>query len=110
MSKFPIKLTQAEKDLARALVTKYSHKPYIAVRGEILLAADEGLSDHELIERFGKTMTTIHHIRHRFFEAGVDFAIVKKVVPRRNTTFDNISPETGRQLTTAPNRSFHSYG
>ncbi len=79
--KFVVNLTTAERDSLRQLVRSGRAPARRLARARVLLKADEGLSDPEVAAAVEVGVATVHRIRQRCVEEGLDAALGER--PRR---------------------------
>ena len=64
----PVKLTDAERQGLRKLVKRHTIGQHIALRGRIVLAADEGKNNTQIAKEQGTTLTTVRRWRQRWID------------------------------------------
>ena len=64
----PVKLTDAERQGLRKLVKRHTVGQHIALRGRIVLAADEGKNNTQIAKQQGTTLTTVRLWRQRWVD------------------------------------------
>lgn len=73
--KFVVNLTTAERDSLRQLVRSGRAPARRLARARVLLKADEGLSDPEVAAAVEVGVATVHRIRQRCVEEGLEAAL-----------------------------------
>lgn len=73
--KYIVKLTEQERQLLHALTTKGQIGARKMKRAQILLKADEGLKDKEIVAALNTSRPTVERIRKRFVEGNIDKAL-----------------------------------
>jgi putative transposase len=64
----PVKLTDAERQGLRKLVKRHTIGQHIALRGRIVLAADEGKNNTQIAKEQGTSLTTVRLWRQRWID------------------------------------------
>ena len=82
-TKYHVRLSPDERNTLIDLVSKGSASARAIMHANILLTADESdggrrISETEIAERFRVNQQTVHAIRQRYAEKGLDAAIVRK--------------------------------
>jgi transposase len=85
---YHVKLTPEEREELEALTRKGEVQVRVYQRARILLLADEGLKDTEIIARTGSSRATVGRIRKRYQEEQARGAIIEKARPGRPSIFD----------------------
>lgn len=91
-----VKLTPEERNELEALTGKGEVQVRVYKRARILLLADEGFKDTEIIARTGSSRATVGRIRKRYQEEQAQGAIIEKVRSGRPSIFDG---ETRAKIT-----------
>ena len=81
--RYHVRLSPDERDALLDLVSKGSASAKAIMHANVLLAADESsgggrVSEAEIAKRFHVNQQTVHAIRRRYAEKGLDAAIVRK--------------------------------
>lgn len=92
---YEVKLTGEERKELEALTSKGEVQVRVYKRARILLLADEGLKDAQIVERLGVSRATVSRIRQRYAAEGLA-AIAEKARPGRPSIFDG---ETRAKIT-----------
>ena len=71
----PVKLEAKERKLLKELISKGKESARKLTRCRILLLADEGRSDTQIIEALGTARNTIREVRRRYVNEGLEAAI-----------------------------------
>ena len=79
--KYRVDLTLAEREQLHALVSKGKVSARKAIRARILLKADQGLIDEQIVAALDVSMATAGRVRQRFVEVGLEAALVDKPRP-----------------------------
>lgn len=64
----PVKLTDAQRQGLKKLVTRHTVGQQIALRGRIVLAADEGKNNTQIAKEQGTTLSTVRLWRQRWVD------------------------------------------
>ena len=78
---YVIKLKETEQKKLKQLITKGSERARKLTRCRILLLADQGKSDTEIIGALAVARNTVRQVRHRYVTEGLEQAINEKVRP-----------------------------
>lgn len=94
--KYRVKLSKVQREKLQELTSSGTIKVRKYKRARVLLLADEAhqegcQSDQEIAERVDISVATIHRIRRRFFQEGLESALNEKPRPGKSRTF------TGKQ-------------
>ena len=73
-----VNLTEEDKDKLNQFLRKGKSSARSQTRARILLLADEGLEDDEIVETLKVSKSTVWRIRKRYWECGLDFALNEK--------------------------------
>lgn len=92
---YKVNLTETERQELKALTSRGEVQVRVYKRARILLLADEGCTDAQIIERVGVSRTTVSRIRQRYGVEGMG-AIAEKARPGRPSIFDG---ETRAKIT-----------
>ena len=76
-----VKLKKKERKLLQEMISKGEAKARTITRCRILLQADEGKKDSEIIKALGITANTIRQIRQRYEQEGLKAAIEERPRP-----------------------------
>lgn len=90
-----VKLRAEERRELEALTSRGSVQVRVFKRARILLLADEGLKDAEIVKRAGVSRATVSRLRQRHGVEGLD-AVAEKARPGRPSIFDG---ETRAKIT-----------
>jgi transposase len=91
-----VKLTAAERQELERVTRKGEVQVRVYKRARILLLADQGLRDTEIIKRVGTSRATVARIRKRYQEEKARDAIAERARPGRPSIFDG---ETRAKIT-----------
>ncbi len=83
-----VKLTSEERKALEALTRKGEVRVRVYKRACILLLADEGFKDTEIVKRIGSSRATVSRIRERYTRKGVHGAVTEQSRSGRPSTFD----------------------
>lgn len=75
---FVIKLTAEDRDYLTQFIRRGKSSARSLARARILLMADEGYSNKEIVEVIKVSRPTVNHIRKRYCQEGLDSAINEK--------------------------------
>ena len=75
---FCVRLKEEEREELNQYIRRGKSSARSLTRARILLLADEGQSDEEIIDALKASRTTIVRIRKRYFEGGLDSALNEK--------------------------------
>lgn len=81
LPKYIVNLSEEERARLRALLRGGSRSARLQTRARVLLKADDGLSDAEIVEAVGVGIATVHRIRQRCVEEGFEPALVERRRP-----------------------------
>ena len=84
---YDVKLSEAQRQELEAKTSQGEIQVRVYKRACILLLADEGLKDAEIVERVGVSRATVSRIRQRYVGEGLG-AIAEKARPGRPSIFD----------------------
>jgi putative transposase len=73
--KKPIRLKEEERGFLRQIISKGIEKARKLTRCRILLLADEGKSDKEIMDALKTSRNTIREVRRRYVDEGLESAI-----------------------------------
>ena len=79
--KYTVNLSEAEREQLRSITSKGKTTGRIVKRAQILLLADEGYSDETISIMLKVGESTVHRIRQRLVEEGMELALKER--PRR---------------------------
>lgn len=77
----PVKLEAKERKLLKELISKGKESARKLTRCRILLLADEGRSDTQIIQALGTARNTIREVRRRYVNEGLEAAINERPRP-----------------------------
>ena len=89
LPKYVVELEEDERAELRALLRGGVRSARMQTRARVLLKADEGLSDAEIVAAVGAGLATVHRIRQRCVEEGLAAALTERRragVPPKFTT------------------------
>jgi transposase len=75
---FVVKLTAEDRDYLTQFIRRGKASARSLARARILLMADEGYSNKEIVEVIKVSRPTVNHIRKRYCQEGLDSAINEK--------------------------------
>jgi transposase-like protein len=81
--KFCVDLSQSERDQLDALLSGGRHATRKIKRAQILLAANDGVSDEVIAATLKVSGSTIYRTRRRFVEANLEGALTEEPRPGR---------------------------
>ncbi len=87
-----IRLKEKERKVLQELISKGKEKARTLTRCRILLLADKGETDSEIVKALGSVRNTIRQIRQRYIKEGINAAIYEKPRPGAPNKFN------GKQL------------
>jgi len=73
--KYIVSLTESERSALKALISTGKGAARRLAHARILLKADQGLSDHAIVEAVEVSRPTVERVRRRFVEDGMDVAL-----------------------------------
>jgi transposase len=79
--KYVVNLNDEERAHLGALLRKGTSSARTQTRARVLLKADAGLSDAEIVDALGIGIATVHRIRQRCVEEGFDQALTERKRP-----------------------------
>lgn len=90
--KYRVKLSQAQREILKELTSSGTIKVRVYKRARVLLLADEGhsegsKSDKQIATQVGISIPTIHRVRRRFVEEGLEVALNEKSRPGARPKF-----------------------
>lgn len=90
MKKYNVRLTDEEREELQCLCSKGKHSARKIRKANILLEADRGLTDEQIVQNLNVGQATVERTRRRFVEGNVKYALSD--VPRkgRPRKFDGI--------------------
>lgn len=86
--KYIVDLKDDEKKSLLALIKKGKARARRITRARILLLADEGKTDEEIVAALKTGVATVGRIRKRFVEGNVEFALSEAPRPKRGSRLD----------------------
>jgi len=86
--KYMVKLTEEERESLLSLTSKGESKARAMKRAQILLKADEGFKDAEIVKALNISRPTVERIRKRFVEGNVEKALYDDPRPGSKTKLD----------------------
>lgn len=81
LPKFIVNLNEEERARLGALLRGGTSSARTQTRARVLLKADDGLSDAEIVEALGVGIATVHRIRQRCVEEGFEGALIERKRP-----------------------------
>ena len=78
---YHVNLTSEEKDELKSLVRKGQTSARKITRARILLLANDGKKDKEIVDSLQVGRATVERIRKRFIDGGVEFTLTEKHRP-----------------------------
>jgi transposase len=93
---YKIELSEEERSQLEKLTSQGTEKVRKVKRARVLLLADEGKKDQEIVERVEVSVGTVERIRKRYVQAGLEAAINEK--PRSGRPI-GISAQTRAKVT-----------
>jgi putative transposase len=75
---FCVRLKEEDRDELNQYLRRGKSSARSLTRARILLLADEGRSDDEIVEALKVSRTTVNRIRKRYCEGGLEFALHEK--------------------------------
>lgn len=93
---YKIELSEEERSQLEKLTSQGTEKVRKVKRARVLLLADEGKKDQEIVERVEVSVGTVERIRKRYAQAGLEAAINEK--PRSGRPI-GISAQTRAKVT-----------
>ena len=85
---YAVHLTDDEQGQLRQMLRGGSYQSRTLTRARILLLADEGLADKEIVAALGTSMSTVGRIRTQFAARGLDAALYEAPRPGGKPTLD----------------------
>jgi transposase len=79
--KYPVRLTKQDRKALQQLVSKGKERARVITRCRILLLADEGKGDVEIMEVLGVAANTVRQVHQRYDEEGLESAIRDRARP-----------------------------
>ena len=76
-----VKLKPKDKELLEQFITKGSQKARTITRARILLMANDGKADTQIIEALGTARNTIRTVRYRYVNQGLEAALNEQPRP-----------------------------
>jgi transposase len=77
LPKYIVNLNDEERARLGALLRGGTSSARMQTRAGVLLKADDGLSDAEIVEALGIGIATVHRIRQRCVEGGFESALIE---------------------------------
>lgn len=81
LPKYVVTLSEEERARLRAVLRGGVSSARTQTRARVLLKADAGLSDAEIVEAVGAGIATVHRIRQRCVEEGFEAALIERKRP-----------------------------
>ncbi len=81
LPKYVVNLSTEERDQLRTLLRGGRSSARTQARARVLLKADAGRSDDEIVEAIGVGIATVHRIRQRCVEEGFEAALIERKRP-----------------------------
>ena len=85
---YVVDLTEEERTSLLALIKSGEHSARKLNRARILLLADDGKSDREIVEALHTSLPTVQRTRQRFVEGGLDNALHERQRPGARKKLD----------------------
>ena len=79
--RYRVELSQAEREQLRGLLSGGKHPVRRLKRAQILLAADAGASDEEIVVSVSVGGSTVYRTKRRFVESSLDAALSEDARP-----------------------------
>jgi len=79
--RYRVELSQAERDELKALLSGGKHAVRKVKRAQILLAADAGASDEEIVTSIGVGGSTVYRTKRRFVLGNLELALREEPRP-----------------------------
>jgi transposase len=86
---YRVKLTDEEKSELKKLTSQGKLSARKMKRAQILMAADNGQKDEEIVKILGVSLSTIHRTRQKYVEKGVEFAMKERPRPGGKKKLDS---------------------
>jgi len=86
--KYIVKLTDKERESLLSLTSKGQVRARTMKRSQILLKADEGMKDADIMSALNTSRPTVERIRKRFVEDGMEKALYDDPRPGSRTKLD----------------------
>jgi transposase len=81
--KYGVELTSQQRDRLRSLVRSGRESARTLIRARVLLKADEGEADEEIVDAVDTSRGTVERVRRRFCTGGLDAALADRPQPPR---------------------------
>jgi transposase len=81
--KYIVSLTEEEREHLQHLIRRGKPSARTVTRARILLKADEGCKDQQIVVALSTSMATVERVRQRFVEEGMESALEER--PRRGS-------------------------
>ena len=87
-AKYVVRLEAAEREELKTLIARGGRAASVLTRARVLLQADQseggpGWPDERIAEFAGVGLSTVHRVRERFVEAGLEAAVFRKPAENR---------------------------
>jgi transposase len=86
--KYIVKLEESERTSLLEMLNRGKHAARKLTRARILLKADEGWCDQDIVDALETSRSTVEQVRQRFVEGGVDNALNEKKRPGAQRKLD----------------------
>ena len=86
--KYIVKLTEEERESLLCLTSKGKIGARVMKRAQILLKADEGLKDEQIVNALNTSRPTVERIRKRFVQGNLEKALYDDPRPGSKTKLD----------------------
>src|SRR5476649_1440120 len=96
--KFRIELSQSERDQLDALLSGGRHATRKIKRAQILVAANDGLSDEQIAATLKVSGSTIYRTKRRFVEANLEGALSEEPRPGAQRKLSGKEAASGDRL------------
>jgi transposase len=103
-----IDLSDEERDSLRTLISQGKPSARKVTRARILLKADEGLKDKEIVAALNTSRPTVERIRKRFVEGGLEKALNEDPRPGQRRKLDGRQEAHLIALTCSPAPTGHA--
>ena len=81
--KYVVQLSDGDRCQLRSLLRRGSTSARMLTHAHILLATAQGDSDQQIAQRFHVCSLTVHHVRRRFVQEGLQAALHRRAQPPR---------------------------
>jgi transposase len=87
-AKYIVDLSDSEKERLQAIIGRGKSSARTQTRARILLKANEGLSDEQIVKALDVGIATVARVRRRFVEEGLERALTDKPRPGQARKLD----------------------